>query len=149
MMYDALSKLHGFYQPPAPSWRPQTTGWYILFCLIGLLAIWIAWKALLYRRRNRYRRAALSALDQCDLEEIPELLKRTAIAAWPREEVASLTGDPWVQFFGDHLSDRNHLPSAAALLTDLSSREPSISSDDEAQLRKVAAYWIRKHHVRA
>ena len=35
-----LDKLHDFYQPPAPSWTPQTIGWYVVFAVVGVLVLW-------------------------------------------------------------------------------------------------------------
>ena len=36
-----LDNLHDFYQPPPPAWTPQTIGWYVVFAVIALLAMWI------------------------------------------------------------------------------------------------------------
>ena len=49
-------------------------------------------------RRNAYRREALRQLDAVDPGGISTVLKRTALAAWPREQVAALTGAAWLAF---------------------------------------------------
>src|SRR5215831_8115582 len=36
-----LGQLHDFYQPPPPSWVPQTIGWYVLFALLFAGALFL------------------------------------------------------------------------------------------------------------
>ena len=68
------------------------------------------WSLIRKRRANRYRRVALVELDQLEvaardperrvsaLTELPILVKRVALAAWPREVVASLSGQSLLEF---------------------------------------------------
>jgi hypothetical protein len=105
-----LNGLREIILPPPPSYRPQTIGWAILGG-IALIALTL-WSIQQYRRwhRNRYRRAALHRLTELEqlaqqsttrvaaLRELSELLKRTALAAYPREQVAPLYGDDWLTF---------------------------------------------------
>lgn len=75
-----------------------------------VLAVWIAWHAWKRWRASAYRRAALAewqrlrtqatnpGLREVALRHLPELVKRTALAAFPREKVASLSGMEWLQF---------------------------------------------------
>ena len=87
-----LDTLHGFYEPPPPAWTPQTVAWYCVFALAAIAAtcalVWMIRK----RIRNRYRREALHELETTRADGFSALLKRTALSAWPRDEVASLSG---------------------------------------------------------
>jgi Domain of unknown function (DUF4381) len=145
MKPDALAKLHGLYQPPLPSWLPQTMGWYVLFAVATLLLAFGAWRGWRHWRANRYRREALRELEHMDIAEVPALLKRTALAAWPRDQVASLSGERWIAFLDAH---GGFSSTYGQVLLDLDYRASGTSANDEATLRRVAAEWIR-NHVRA
>ena len=54
--------------------------------------------AIVRHQRNAYRRAALQELATADAGAISAILKRTALAAFPREQVASLSGAEWLAF---------------------------------------------------
>jgi hypothetical protein len=143
----ALDKLHDFYQPPSPSWMPQTIGWYVAFGLLFLLAVWVAWHLFARWQHNRYRREALRELEQADLSGIPALLKRTALAAWPREEVAALSGEPWLGFLEAGAAEFS--PSGfGRVLLDLDYRGASLTPQEENAIRQAAVNWIRRHRVR-
>jgi len=147
--YVSLDKLHDFYQPPPPSWLPQTIGWYVIFALLILLLAWMLWRVWVRWRHNRYRREALRELKQASCLEIPALLKRTALAAWPREKVAGLSGEPWLKFLdanGDGGSFRN---GSGRLLLHVDYRAANLTPEEERSLRQAANDWIRSHHVRA
>ena len=88
-----LDKLHDFYQPPPPSWRPQTIGWYVVFAIAALLLLWLVVHLMRRWIANRYRREAMRELVSANPEQLSELLKRTALSAWPREKVAALSGE--------------------------------------------------------
>ncbi|HZS56354.1 MAG TPA: DUF4381 domain-containing protein [Bryobacteraceae bacterium] len=147
MKSHALNKLHGFYQPEPPSWMPQTIGWYVVFALIVLLAAWAAWRMFARWRHNRYRRDALRELELAKSAEIPALLKRTALAAWPREQVAALSGEGWLAFLEKHGGRSEFSNSAGHLLLELDYRARTPTKEEEHILREAAADWIRRHRV--
>lgn len=141
----ALDRLHDFYRPPPPSGMPQTTGWYVVFALLFVLAVWLAWRLFARWRHNRYRREALRELEHATLSVIPTLLKRTALAAWPREEVAGLSGEPWLEFLEQTGGAGTR---ADADLLDLDYRGTTLTPEQEKAVRHDAAGWIRRHRVR-
>jgi len=143
----ALDRLHDFYQPPAPSWMPQTIGWYVVFGLLFLLAAWAVWHIFARWRHNRYRREALRELERADISAIPVVLKRAALAAWPREQVASLSGEPWLRFLEASGADFS-LRGPGRLLLNLYYDAGSLTPEEEHDLRHAAATWIRRHRVR-
>jgi hypothetical protein len=97
-----LANLRGLALPPPVPWWPPPAGWWILAA--GILAITAMALVRLWRRyhANAYRRAALRELAALPLAAgapaIAELLKRTALAAYPRTEVAALSGAAWLAF---------------------------------------------------
>ena len=83
----------------------ETVGWYAVFGLLAVVTGWWVYGRLRRFRKNRYRRFALAELAVIEQEiqqpgkrakalaEIPVLLKRTALAAFPRSDVAGLSGE--------------------------------------------------------
>jgi len=144
-----LDKLHDFYQPPAPPWTPQTVGWYLLFAIAALFILW----AIVHFARewiaNRYRREALRELALLPPPKFSALLKRTALTAWPREKVASLSGEPWLRFLDESARDDQFHRAPSNRIEELALQPESLSSEDEQTLRQAAAAWIRRHRVQA
>jgi Domain of unknown function (DUF4381) len=143
----ALSKLHDYYQPAPPRWVPQTIGWYVLFTIIALLLLWLLFHAVRQWFANRYRRDALRELATATPDQFSVLLKRTALAAWPREKVASLSGDDWLSFLNAAMKTDAFITTPGNRIEQLALRQDSMSTDDEHALRAITAQWIRRHHV--
>lgn len=160
----ALEKLADIVVPPPVAWTPQTWGWAALAVLLAALAGWALWRRHRRRIANRYRTEALAELAKLEamlddaasralaLEAMPPLVKRVALAAWPRAEVASLSGGPWVAF----LRERGGAPmpdAAARLLDDVEYRSlASLRETSAADAKACAAAvrgWIEGHRVPA
>jgi Domain of unknown function (DUF4381) len=145
----ALDKLHDFYQPVPPSWTPHTIGWYVLFAIVTLAILWFVFRAIRSRHMNRYRRAALRELITASPDQFSALLKRTALAAWPREKIASLTGEPWLKFLNETAATKSFLKSPGNRIELLALGADAPSTEDTQQLRAIIAEWIRRHRVQA
>jgi hypothetical protein len=100
-----IEEIH--FPEPIP-WWPEAPGWYGVGVLLLLWICNILVTCLHRWRRNRYRRVALAHLAQLEerinsnpvdaVSPLPELLKATALKAYPREVVAQLTGENWLNF---------------------------------------------------
>lgn len=145
----ALRTLHDIAVPPPVSWLPQTWGWGLLAALLLL-----GFAILLYRwakryQRNAYRREALRVLEtissKAQAADVAELLKRTALSAWPRTDVAALSGGQWVAFLEGHSPE----PLGSDLKAFLASREyqPDQHVNDMPVIVTQARLWIERHHV--
>lgn len=146
--------------PPDPvSWLPATVGWKLLLLI---LLSWLArtlWRQWQRWRRNRYRRAALAELGHIfsrrqdarqQLAAVATLLKSTALQAYPRIEVAALSGPQWITWLNAHAPQPLFSGPATSLLTQsIYSGETAVDSADVEQLGDVAATWIRKHEAPA
>lgn len=149
-----LSQLRDIHLPPPVSWWPLAIGWWVLIALTALIAIGLVWWL---RRRvvNRWRRQALSELKQLRTQQseaheavitLSVLLRRIAIAKFPREEVAGLHGDAWLNFLDralgpthDFLSDSGRLLSNAPY-----SRNAQIDGTALTTLLDISERWIKK-----
>lgn len=159
----SLTELADLVQPPPVSWRPQTVGWEMLGVLLAALALWLAWRGIRRWLRNRYRREALAELKQLErrwqaapdtgpvvLAALPALIKRCALAAWPREQVASRSGEAWAQFLLSHAGHAIHGAQALApLVREIEYRDPrrlqSVSATDVQVLIEATRQWIQGH----
>lgn len=160
----ALSGMHDLALPPPVSWMPQTLGWALLglVLLAGLAIAAFYWQR--NYRANAYRGEALLLLKDIEVRlkhpevfgdaayEVAELLKRTALASWPRERVAALSGRQWVDFL-DQQNDGKTGGTLKQLLNDVEYRGHSdvatLSSTTGADLAAAAREWIEQHHVSA
>lgn len=144
-----LDLLHEIVPPEAVSWLPQTSGWLILGAwLAAIIVIGLRhWLAL--RRRNRYRRVALAELDRIagradgTAADVALLVKRTALAAYPRERVASLSGAEWAAFLSSSTGDDPVVAGGAEPIASAAYRADAYSGP----LIEPARRWIRMHRA--
>jgi hypothetical protein len=145
----ALEKLHGFYQPTPPAWTPQTIGWYALFSILVMSLLWVAARMIRSWLGNRYRRQALKELVAASPNQFSALLKRTALAAWPREKIASLSGDAWLKFLNEVAPSDIFQRAPGNRIEEIAFHQGVVSIEDEKALRLLTAEWIRRHRVQA
>jgi hypothetical protein len=108
-----LSRLHDIHLPAAISWWPLAPGYYILAILLLCALVAVAYYGARKKRHASARRMALSLLKQYQLDYqknhdagktaacLSELLKRVALAYFPRTEVAALQGQAWITFLNE------------------------------------------------
>lgn len=151
-LVDLLGQLHDIATPPPVSLTPQTWAWAVAVGLVAA-ALALAARAVLRRRRaSAYRRAALAELDAlapalaagdpAALAGLETLLRRTALAAFPRAEVATLTGEAWAGFLARTGGDFGPLGPALAAAPYRAPRDV-----DGAAAAAAARDWIRRHHA--
>lgn len=144
-----LDKLHDFYQPAPPAWTPQTVGWYVVFAIAGLAVLWFLVRSVQRWFRDRYRREALRELKELPPEQFSTLLKRTALSAWPREKVASLSGEVWLEFLNKTAGADTFRHAPGNQIEEIALRQSALSGEEERALRGITAQWIRRHRVQA
>lgn len=157
----ALKALNDIVVPTPVSYMPQTWGWAALAILLLAVFALLAWRWLRRWKANRYRREALAALDALARQaessatpagveqELAELLKRTALGAWPREEVAKLSGAAWAEFLAAH-SGESADPVLSALVDEQEYRAPDageLSAKEQARMIAAVRKWIEGHYV--
>jgi hypothetical protein len=132
--------------PPVSSW-PLAPGWWILLVAIGLVLALLGRRALLRRRASAYRRAALVQLREAEsTADINTILKRAALAAFPRADIARLAGPAWSTW----LRETGGADLGEGVAHDLAmSSFRRVDSVDLEAAREFARRWIQRHRQRA
>ena len=145
-----LDLLEAPVAPDPVSFLPQTPGWWIVLAWLVAVVLVVVWNRYQKWRRNRYRREALKALHSIEKSrgaatagQIAMLLRRTALAAYPRSRVASLYGDAWVEFLTESSRNDRLVRKSAHDLASAAYR----ADVDPAVLVKPARRWIKVHRA--
>jgi hypothetical protein len=134
----SLSNLRDIVIPDAPPFWPPAAGAWVALGMVAAILLLVAWRLHTVRNRNAYRKAGLMLLGSVQTAyDVSVVLKRVALAVFPREQVASLYGDDWAGFL------HKTCPQSyfKALVTGDSGAEPG------ADLVELASTWIRHHRV--
>jgi len=100
---DPLAALRPLHLPAPVDWWPPAPGWWALAAVVLTVPVVIWW----YRRHTALRRAALAELRRLERSaaddgrlsaSVNRLLRRVALARYPRAQVAGLSGEDWLQF---------------------------------------------------
>ncbi len=109
-MASDLAQLHDIHMPAPIGWWPLAPGWYLLAASLALVCFLMGFWLRRSYLNSRAKREALRALavyqrqyqqdKNCQLTSaaMSELLKRVALAYYPRTRVAGLQGEPWIMF---------------------------------------------------
>ena len=157
----ALTPLQELPLPEPVSWAPQTVGWLAVAAVLLLAALWAAWAGWRRHKRELYRKVALAELGQIEtalhdasqrsiaLAAIPALIKRTSLAAHPKEHVAALSGDEWLAYL--KRTNGRFDERSGALLTLISyapaERIAALPKNEVDTLLSATRDWIQRHHV--
>lgn len=142
-LIELLDLLEPVPDPPSVSMWPQTGGWIVVCGVLVVTGAWLVWRIVRNRRANAYRRAALREIELAgdEVAALAGILRRTALAAFPRAEVAGLYGEAWLAFldrsYGGNAFQEG--PGRAFALA------PYVPSRAEEPLAPLASEWVRRH----
>ena len=160
---DPLAQLKGLHLPPEIGFWPPALGWWLSALIILSVLTYGLYRLIRWHHNTAYRRVALKELKNIEAnfltdektalsngafeKQLAQLLKRTALSAFPRSETASLSGKEWLlnldasgntqefsQGLGKRLIENRFSPHPKAL-----------HSNDASQLIKLCKQWIKKH----
>jgi hypothetical protein len=155
---DPLAQLRDWHLPDPIQWWPPAPGWWISAALLLAVLLWVAgvrWRR--HRRRGAVARSALRELAalQADVRAdgdtrafvagLSRLLRRFALARFPREQVAGLTGDSWLAFLDANGGGGGFRRGPGRALADLAygARRDGDSPLNPDALAELAETWIR------
>ena len=156
----SLQNLNDIVLPATVDWWPLAPGWYLLFSILLIAVAWFGYRSLKRWLDNRYRRAALEKLSMLtediqsqatrdsSLRQIPILLKRTALSAYPRNQVASLSGKDWHVFLNSKLGNPLFTGSISLTLDKVSYTCGKLSEIDTqavTALLYATGHWLQHH----
>ncbi len=140
-------------EPEPVSWWPATGGWWLVLFLV-LVAVAVRLYGF-YReyKANVYRRQALEWLNhkvslgvEVGVLQIPALLKRVALEAFDRIEVAELSGMAWEKWLDEQCDQTDFSGEYAAMLARVAyQKDASLSKIECQQLITQARLWIVRH----
>jgi len=150
---DPLKELRDVHLPDPISWWPPAIGWWMAILGLVIVVSVVLWVRS-YRQRTRCRRVALAHLgqvkqqyakqadDQWAITEVSHLLRRYALAVFPRSHVAGLSGQSWLEFL-DQAGGTNQFSDGPgqALRSGPYQSRASLSAAD---LLPLAERWIRQ-----
>lgn len=141
----SLDRLHDLVLPPAVPWWPPAPGWYVVIALALTAAAWMALRSWKRWESNAYRREAARELASLESSAaIAELLRRTALAIAPREEIAEKTGTAWLDWLAAHFPEP--MPDTVRVQLTAGVYRASSGSQELSSLRDYAVRWIAQHH---
>jgi len=141
----SLDRLHDLVMPPPEPWWPLTPGWMIVLAVLLLVLLAVLLRAFFRWQADRYRREAIQLLDDPSFPDssLPELVKRVAVTAWPREEVAKLTDRPLLEFLNHTAASEFSREGGDSL--EAAAFNPG-SVPDPGDLREAVRKWVLHHH---
>lgn len=143
MQQASLKQLNDIVAPSAaniwpPAWPVMIASAIALTLIISLC--WWLWHQHRKRRPQRIALAKLQQLQRPAASDITLLCKRVALVYFPREQIADLSGEAWLQFLGadsallSHYDELLYKPSNAELIS---------------QYQQLALVWIKNAHRQA
>jgi hypothetical protein len=134
----SLENLRDIVVPDPPPFWPPAPGVWVMLGIVTAAVLIVFWRLHVARKRNAYRRAGLGLLEEArTANDISVLLKRVALAVFPREQVASLYGKDWIAFLNRTCS-RSHFSEMGAT---------NSNTELSQELIEIAGIWIRHHRI--
>jgi len=143
------------FEPDPVLFRFETVGWYVLFTLLLILALFLLTKAVRGYLKNAYRRKAIELLgsienafrrdqDPACISDVMILLKQVSLTSYGRAQVAELSGLVWLEFLESKTSNTpfsefNEVVHKALYQNRLDDHQKA------QQLFSISKKWISKH----
>jgi hypothetical protein len=140
----SLENLRDIVMPEPVPWWPLAPGWWVLLAFVAIGVILGVVRLAQTWRTNAYRRAALRELKSAtSVTAVADILKRTALCAWPRSDVASLAGPAWCEWL--KANGRTPLPDSTERILTNDIFQNSLPANAVGELTAFADAWIRRH----
>lgn len=153
-----LDRLRDIVPPDPIHWWPPAPLWWLVIALVFTWGTYLIVTRFLKWRGNGYRREALRELDRMaqvgdstqsvmKVVELSALLKRVALVTYPRQKVASLSGQDWLEFLSQTCDevDFSHGPTVRLGSASSTCDGNEMEADQWRQLLEDCRRWIVGH----
>lgn len=151
--------LRDIHLPGAPAFWPPAPGWWLLGALLLALLAWAGIAALRVRRIRRERQRVRDALAHIEaglaqgdgaaaIADLSVLLRRHALARYPRAQVAGLTGQAWLQFLDQAGGASGFADGPGRILATAPYQQVAPASLDAAALMTLVRQWLEQEKPR-
>lgn len=149
-------ELKPIMEPTPVAFTFDTVGWKILFMLIVVMAIFIAYNLYKKYKKSQYRRDAISTILKINLNNEIELsnfikqimfqLKQTALETFGRSKVASLEGDNWLQFLKETGKNTDFTSYKEEIFSSIY-KDKTVLKDrfNKKEFTELSIKWINSH----
>jgi Ca-activated chloride channel family protein len=154
---DPVAGLIDIPLPHAVSLWPATWPLRIVIALVLVALAVTGWRAVRAFIANRYRREALKELSRITgasqvsaastADALAVLVRRTALAVFPREQIAPLSGAAWLAFLDRSYGGEDFSRGAGRLLESAAYDPRPVTAADVASLTGLVRRWIDTHHA--
>lgn len=143
VLVELLDLLEPIPEPAPVPWTPQTPGWIFVAVVVVALAYTGIRRYVRHRQAEAYRQAAIKELIDAgdDPVRIAEIVRRTALAAFPREDVVGLAGEDWLDFLNRTYPGDDFAGEAGKALLSA----PYRPAQSNPALADLAGQWVRNH----
>ncbi len=138
----SLDHLHDIIVPDPVPWLPLAPGWYVLMFALLIATTWISIRLIQQWQKNRFRREALFELETISPSQLPALVKRVTLSIAPREQVACLSGDDWLEFLDQTGNTTAFTERVGQQLLDLSYAPAQSAGTEFSDLKTTIRSWI-------
>jgi len=149
-----LENLRDIHLPETVSSWPPAPGWWLLALLILSCIGWVIWKLWKNHQQKHLLRLSLASLEKLEtdyvehqdsqrlIRQYSSLLKRVALARFPRQKVASLNGSSWLKFLDQSAETSLFNSTAGQLLINAPYQRPGTDITDIDQLTQAIKQWF-------
>lgn len=152
---DSQLQLHDIHLPADPNIWPLAIGWWILMLLFFMLAITCFLKVKKMLRIKEHRkilRAEYASLekkliaspDKNSIAETNVLLRRFALAYYPENNIASLTGDDWLHFLDQSIKTEDFSRGAGRILIEAPYRASELENYKSDEFIPLIHSWVEQ-----
>ena len=157
--------IHGIDEiilPDTISWWPSAPGWQVAGIIATLYLVVKASRLATRWWHNRYRREVLRQLLNVQREAgsrlqdvvavLPYYMRVTALQAYPRQDVASLSGNDWLVFLDTHYSGPSFSGGIGEKLIAVAYLPPErwqLGEKESHALIEMSRQWIARHKEHA
>ncbi|MDO8844722.1 DUF4381 domain-containing protein [Methylicorpusculum sp.] len=151
-MESAELPLKDIHLPDAIGWWPPAMGWWLLVILIPLMILLLI-KLIRHITRSTAIKSAKRILTEIKqdstknelekLREISILLRRVAVSVAPRENIAGLTGQAWLDFLDQGMKDKPFTQGIGQCLINTPYQNKTSINVDINHLISLCQQWLK------